>query len=336
MKRVSGGRPSVSFISWSSVAGRSKEIAQALGGESRCYYDFGFVRPLTIPIRYAASALRTIFHLALRRPRSVIVSNPPIFPGLIAYGYGRLAGAPVVLDSHPSSFGVNESNRLVALTMPLHRYLIPRVRGNLVTVDELAERVRGEGGRSEILHEAPPLWEAAPAPPLTGRPRVLLVGIFADDEPVELIAEAARYLPDVDVHITGDLRKCPPGLLVDPAPNVTFVGFLAEPEYLRAVSEAHVIVTLTERPEDVSRVGHEAIAAKRPLVISRSEATLRYFPSAVQVENTVEAVGAGVRRALDEYDRILAGADAALAEQNARWEDQLAALRALLTIESPA
>jgi glycosyltransferase involved in cell wall biosynthesis len=330
MRRSNSGRPPVSFIAWSSVAGRSQEMAAALGGEARCFYDFGFVRKALIPLRYAASALRTTIYLLRRRPRAVIVSNPPVFPAAIAWLYCRIASAPLILDSHPSAFGFYETKKLVKLTMPLHRFLIREASASIVTVDALTEMVRAEGGRAEIVHEAPPLWEATPAPPLGARPSLLFVGIFADDEPVELVAAAARRLPAVDFRMTGDLRKCPPAILDDKPENLELLGFLGPDAYRDAVNASNVVITLTTRPEAVNRAANEAVFAKRPLIVSDWPAMRSYFPHAVAVENDVDALVAGVERALEEYDELVAAAEDAVAAQRRRWDSQLGVLRELI------
>jgi len=323
-------RPSVSFIAWSSVAGRSEEIAKALGGEARCFYDFGFVTQRLVPIRYAASALRTTLYLLVRRPHAVIASNPPIFPGLIAYLYGLLSGAPIVLDSHPSAFGFYESKKLVTLTMPLHRFLMSRVAGQIVTVEDLVDEVSRQGGRAEICHEAPPLWSVPLSESPKGSVKILFVGIFADDEPTEVVVAAAKDLPNVEFLVTGDLRKCPPGLLESATRNVRFVGFLEEAAYCAAVSEAHVVMTLTNRPEAVNRAANEAVFARRPLIVSDWPASRRYFPYAIHVSNTVEGVVHGITETLCNYEDLTRAAEAAFIEQTSRWEQQLNVLRGLL------
>jgi glycosyltransferase involved in cell wall biosynthesis len=331
MRRSTRDRPPASFIAWSSVSGRSVEIAAALGGEARCFYDFGFVSAALIPLRYAASTLRTVLYLVLRRPRAVIVTNPPVFPALIAWLYGLVARAPIVLDSHPSGFGLHAGKRMVNLMLPLHRFLIPRARGVIVTVDELADEVRRHGGQPVIVHEAPPLWTAPPPPPLGARPTILFVGIFARDEPVDLVVEAARRLPSVDVLVTGDLRKCPPELRERPAPNLRFVGFLDPAAYRAALAGADVVMTLTTSAESVDRGANEAVFARRPLIVSDWPAARRYFPFAVHVPNTLDGVVEGIERAVREHDTLREQTEPALAAQTERWHRQLDDLRTLVT-----
>ena len=98
-------RPRVSFIAWAEDAGRAHEVAQALGGEACTLYRLRIVWKPLVPLRYLLNAISTCIYLLSRRPRAVIVTNPPIFPGLIACPYCIATKAPLLLDSHPSAFG---------------------------------------------------------------------------------------------------------------------------------------------------------------------------------------------------------------------------------------
>lgn len=327
-------RPLVSVVAWSNVPERSREIASALGGESKCIHDLPFVNPRLTPLRYAASAVLTVLYLLVRRPRAVIASNPPVIPGLIAYLYGCIAGVPVVLDSHPSAFGFYKNKKFIKLLMPLHHFLIPRVQGSMVAVDELAGRVQRLGGEAVIVHEAPPLWESPPAPPLRRHPTILFVCSFNIDEPVSLVIEAARQLPHVDIVVTGDLRKAPPQLIERPAPNLSFVGYLDQSAYQDALVNADIVMTLTNRPEAVNRVANEAVFARRPLIVSDWPALERYFPCAIRVSPSVDGVVAGVNDALQCHDELRSYADVALEVQLERWNAQCRDLRKLIGMPS--
>jgi glycosyltransferase involved in cell wall biosynthesis len=315
------------------VSGRSAEIALALDGDARCFYSSGLVRRELVPLRYVIGALRTVAYLVRRRPSAIIVSNPPVFPGAIAYLYGRITKAPVVLDSHPSSFALYENKKLIAAMMPLHRFLMSRVRGVIVTDDRLAHQVRAQGGRAEIVHEAPPLWRVSPPSSLKGRPQILVVGIFADDEPTDVVVDVARRLPHVDVSITGDVRKCPPALQTARPENVCFTGFLGPEDYRDAVEKAHIVIAATKLPEAVSRAANEAVFACRPLITSDTPATRRYFPFAVHVPNTTVGMTEGIEEALRRYDELRLLAEEARDEQRQRWERQLHTLRGLVAAD---
>ena len=64
-------------------------MARALGGDALCIRSMAFRRRSTVPIKYLWASLRTVLYLARRRPRSIIATNPPVIPGLIALAYAR-------------------------------------------------------------------------------------------------------------------------------------------------------------------------------------------------------------------------------------------------------
>lgn len=323
-------RPPVAFIAWSPVAGRSEEIAGALGGEARCFYWPGRYGKLSVLARYARSAVKTARYLRRRRPRAVIVSNPPLVPGVLAWAYARSHGAPVALDSHPGGFGL-QGDRVSRALQPLHAWLARRVTTTLVTDGRLAERVRGWGGCADIVHEAPIEWAGRPRGDLRERARVLFVCIFQRDEPVAEVLEAARRLPQLEVCVTGHPAKCPPALRESAPPNVRFVGFLEGERYEQAVLDADVVLALTTEPSSVMRAGYEAVYAERPLVVSDWPASREVFPHAVHAANDAAGIAAALARAVRDHDRLTRQTGPALTLQRARWEEQLSALRHRLT-----
>ena len=178
-----------------------------------------------------------------------------------------------------------------------------------------------------MLHEAPPQWTVEPAGRVGARPRVLFVSIFAPDEPVREVVEAAALLPSIDVQITGDLHKIPPGLRDSAPPNVSFLGFLRGADYSRAVSAADIVMALTTEPMSVVRAGCEAVYAGRPLVVSHWRASREVFPYAVHVSNDPAGIAVGMRAAVERHPQLLAAAPAARSLQATRWRHQIDRVR---------
>ena len=196
-------RPRVSFVAWAEDTGRAHEVARALGGEACTLYRLRIVWKPLVPLRYLLNAISTCGYLLSRRPRAVIVTNPPIFPALIALFYCTVTKAPLLLDSHPSAFGAAPMAKQVA---GVHTWLTRRATTTMVTVPELAEIVTAWGGRADIVHEAAPAHRATPARPLSGPARIVYIGRFAGDEPTAEVIEAARLVPEAHVLITGVVR----------------------------------------------------------------------------------------------------------------------------------
>jgi glycosyltransferase involved in cell wall biosynthesis len=141
------------------------------------------------------------------------------------------------------------------------------------------------------------------------------------------VIEAARRAPELDVHVTGDLGKCPDSLRESAPPNVHFTGFLSGADYAAAVRDADVVLALTTEPSSVVRAGYEAVYAERPLVVSDWRASREVFPHALHAQNDPPAIVAGLRQAVREQERLQAVAPQALELQGSRWERQLEALR---------
>jgi hypothetical protein len=318
----------MAFLAWTPTPGRATDIAAALGGRARAFYSLGFLSRRLTPVRYAVDLVRTSLWLALRRPRAVIVTHPPIFPALAGYAYSRMARVPFVLDSHISGFGFAD-DRLSQLTMPLHSRLSRRADATLVTGEELAEIVRRWGGRPLAVHEPPVHWPVTPPAPLGERPRVLFTSLFARDEPVAQVIEAARALPEADVEITGDTRLAAPGVLESAPPNVRFTGFLPGATFGEAIRRADVVLSLSTERVSVMRTAYEGVYTERPLVLPDRPMMRELFPYAMFVEVSAEGIAAGLRSAIARHAELAGNAAAARELQESRWSEQLAALRAI-------
>lgn len=317
----------IGAVAWTVDSQRAHDLAGVLGGESVIFGNAGLRDKWTAPLRYLINTARTVAWFARRRPRVLIVQNPPIVLAVLGGLLTRLSGGALVLDSHPGSFGL-KGRKIWAAALPLHRALARRSAAVLVTVNELADTVRAWGGRALLVHEAPPesSEEAITPPPPADAPlEVLLVCIFASDEPVDVAVAAARLVPDVSLRITGDLGRAG-GLEKDAPDNVEFVGYLDKPRYRAALSGAHAIMALTTESTSVMRSGYEAVYAERPLIISDWPVNAEVFPHAVRAANTPEALAGALRRTQRELGALQAIAPRAREAQSARWAAQREAL----------
>jgi glycosyltransferase involved in cell wall biosynthesis len=255
---------------------------------------------------------------------AVVVTNPPIIAGLITYGWAKLIGATIVLDSHPGGFGA-QGDRVAARVQFLHKWLVRRSAFSLVCSAKWGEIVQGWGGEAEIVHEAPGDWRCSPAERI-GRLRVLYVGRFAGDEPVEIVIAAAASLPEVEIVITGDINRCPPALLEAATPNVKFVGFLDSAGYQAAVTEADAVLCLTTEPGSVMRSAYEAVYACRPLIVSAWPVAREVFPYALQTENSTSSLVATLKLADADFDALVVQTEKARELQVKRFGEQRQAL----------
>jgi glycosyltransferase involved in cell wall biosynthesis len=323
-------RPNIACIAWVREDSRSSSIARALGGEAQTFYDLGLHAKPLVPLRYLLSALRTVGYLMRRRPRAVMVQAPPVPAVAIAWAWARLARVPLLIDSHPASFGTEQA-RIDQLMRPLLARLVPRAAGCIVTTPRLGEQISRWGGRALVVHEAPMPWGERITPRgCSQESRALFVCTFAPDEPVMEVIEAASRLPEVTFALTGDTRRLPPAAR-DAAPdNVEWIGYLKGADYVSALERADVIMSLTRRPESVARSAHEGVDALRPMVISGGPHMRDLFPHAVFVENDPESIAAGVAEALSRCEELSRQALDARSVQHRRWNEQLGDIQAAL------
>ena len=314
----------VCFLAWGAVAGRALEIADALGGEAKSFFPLGSARRPPVLVRYVLAAIGTVVYLFRRRPRVVVVTNPPIFAALIAYGCARIIGASLVMDSHPGGFGV-QGDRVAARVQLLHRWMVRRAALVLVTGEPWRSRVESWGGTALVVHEAPGDWDF-PAPTRHDRLRVLFAARFAADEDPEAVVDAARRLPECDFTLTGDVARCPSSVIASAPNNVTFVGFLDPEAYRAAVVDTDLVVTLTSEPTSVMRAAYEAIYARRPVVVSDWPIGREMFPYAVHATNDEEGLAEAIGSVVADYERYAGSVEEARRVQLARWEDQRDAL----------
>ncbi len=317
----------MAFIAWTRGTSRAESISQALGGEAFAVFDLGIQSKPLVPVRYLISAVRTFAFLMRRRPRAVIVQAPPVPAVLVVWTWAKLARVPVVLDTHPASFGMEQA-RIDRLMRPLLEKVIPHAAGCIVTTPRLGEQITRWSGRPLVVHEAPMPWSAQSVVRARSTdPQVLFICTFAPDEPVLEVLEAARRLPHVRFRITGEIRRVDEELRRRAPANVEWVGYLRGEEYVRALADADAILSLTTRRDSVARSAYEAIDALRPLVLTNFPHMVEMFPYAIAVENTAASIAAGVSDALSRLDQLAAVAPEARALQQRRWDEQLGALR---------
>jgi capsular polysaccharide biosynthesis protein len=190
--------------------------------------------------------------------------------------------------------------------------------------------VNSWGGRAIVVHEPPPAFEVAPPELRPTIGRVLYVTIFAPDEPLQEVVDAARALPDIEFLITGDPRKCPASIRDRVPDNVVFVGYLRGDDYVRALTEADVVLALTTEPTSVMRAAYEAVYAYRPLLVTDWPALREAFPLAVPVRNDGQSIAEAVVDTLNDYDSQVQLLREARRLQEQRWADQLDDLRSIV------
>jgi glycosyltransferase involved in cell wall biosynthesis len=287
----------VTYISWAPHCSRSDYTARELGGESHMVYAGSLgSRPATVWLKYLTQAFRTWRVLLRGRPEAVFVMSPPVVAGLVVLPYCRLWRVPFVVDAHTGAF-LNPRWRHF---QGLQRWLCRLAATTIVSNTQLAGLVASFGADATILPDVPVRYPEAAALPASrtaeGQFRVAAVCSFDYDEPVDILFDAARALPDVQFSVTGNPKKVE-HLRARLPENVTLTGFLDTAAYGRLLQDADTVIALTTGQQTMLRAAYEAVYQGTPVIVSDSPVLREEFgDGGIVVRNAVEdivrAVGA--------------------------------------------
>ncbi len=299
-------RQGVLWISWHDSS-RSRNLARLLGAPLLSYVD----RPYGLR-RHLSGSAWTVRMLTHHRPRLVFLQNSFMLL-LIVAAYKRLTPwqVRVVADCHNKSL----LRQLEGPLAPVFRYLKrwSFAAADLVLVSNSA--MFAPAGRLSnhvlALRDSLPRELAESATTTTtaagrrGQPAdryVLFPCSFDHDEPIAVILAAARQIAAAGfrVVITGDSRRLRGTVQFHATPSVCLTGWLSHEEYRDRVLGAAAIIALTDDRDCLMCAAYEALAARRPLVVSDWPVARACFgDAATYTTNTPAAVAQHVLRVLE-------------------------------------
>lgn len=273
-------------------------------------------RPATIWLKYLGQALQTWRILRRERPEAVFVMSPPVVAGLVVYPYCAIRRIPFVVDAHTGAF----VDRRWRHFQGLQRWLCRKAATTIVTNTHLQDMLAEHGADSTILPDVPVKYPHSDAQFKTEGFTVAVICSFDYDEPVELMLEAARAMPDVRFLVTGDPGRVEIRGFSLP-PNLSLTGFLDNAAYGQLLRTSDVVMALTTGKHKMLRAAYEAIYQGTPIIISESPMLREEFGrGAILVDNTVESVVAAVRQMQAEMPRFEREALELREIKERRWE----------------
>lgn len=318
----------ITFIAWTRYERRSELLAKHLGGSMHFIYFWRDGNPLAAPFRYFIQGLQTIHVLFRERPGFVFVQNPPVFCALVVYVFGKFFQSRFILDSHTAAFLSRRWGRFLWL----HRWLAKRAFLSIVHNRSQEAIIRDWNCPYLVIGFAP--GDYPPGEPFlfTGAFNLAVPCTFHDDEPIDIIFEAARRLPNVHFYFTGDFRHLSPELVKGKPGNCHLTGFLNYGQYIGLLRGADAILDLTTRDGTVLSGAFEAISLGKPLIVSDWQVLRNYFSAGtVYVPNSVDGICNGVSHLQSNMQELSRGIVQLQAALNLEWRQNFAKLMALLS-----
>lgn len=318
----------IAFVSWGRPGYQSHTdlLAQHLNADL-FYVSWGKRGRLMAPVRYIVQAWKTWWILCENRPDVIFTQNPPIFSVLVAFFYSRRFGAQYVIDSHSGAFIAPRWR----IFLKLHRLLS---RGALTTIVHnkyLEEMVRPWGCRYSVLGFIPGDYPSGDRFPLGDHFTVAVISSFLQDEPTDVVIEAARRTPEVHFYVTGDSNRLAPHLLENMPDNFCLTGYLPTEQYVGLLRAVDVVMVLTTQNHTLLMGAFEAVSLGTPLIVSDWPILRGYFSlGTVYVPNTIQGICEGVRRAKNEHVKLKQDILVLHEQLQTLWQQKFAELQKLL------
>ncbi|MEL7310242.1 MAG: glycosyltransferase [Pseudomonadota bacterium] len=311
------------FISWND-SGRTRDLSDALRVPA-------FVKQIggQAWYRHTASSFWTVWLLAIKRPRTILFQNSFLL-ALVLGMYRSIRGKSVVLiaDCHTKSLKRALPGRLGYIFWRLKFWSLTRCQALIIATPELLPEANKFGRQVLVFPDIVPDWAPESQAPVE-RNKFLVVGSFAEDEPIEEMISAFENLPECSFAMTG--TPSPKVNNRDLPPNVTLLGFVADNEFKHRLATAGGVIALTKDTDCFLRSVCEALATSRPIVTSDTPALRQYLDdAAVFVNPNCESIAAGVARANNMLDELQSRSEKRRREIKQTQEQRLEELRWLL------
>lgn len=322
------------FIVWGKPYGshRSQLMAHLLGLEVVHVYAEMRRTRLNSGWRYVVQAVKTIQLLNRKRPEVVFIQNPPIFAVLCVYLWSRLrrTGPQFIIDSHTDALLAPWWRWL----SPLHRFLSKRAITTLVTNEHLRQLVSSWGATAHILGDPPATYPNREKPALSPDAfHVVMVSTASYDEPIAAVLEAARQLPAVQFHITGNwpARRPDDWDKAQAETNIHFTGYIPDEQFYGLLEAADAVMCLTTQNHTIQSGANEALWLGRPIITSDWPLLRTYFSQgAVFVDNSAADIEQAILTVQQKYATLQAEIIQLQTDRRREWHQKAGDVLALI------
>jgi hypothetical protein len=283
------------FVVWRKYQARVASM-QTFFGYQTLYLPNLFSSKYLRVIDYMVKTLITIGYLMVYRPNTIWIQLPPtpLLYLLRVYKY-LFRGTNVIADCHnsmlrppwsKSPFAISLINSVSDLIL-VHNEEVYELASSMGLAEDKMQVLEDRpmvGGHSEVKNKSP---------------LVVFPASFSVDEPISLVLEVARSLPEVSFVITGDYKRARSNFASHLPENVVLSGWLSTREYNRLLGQANLILGLTTFEGIQLSVASEAVGLGKAMVLSNTRILRELFPQgAIYVEPTYESLLNGIRKAM--------------------------------------
>jgi len=306
------------WFSWENQR-RNRELSTVLNIP---LFEFAEIDSIGNPFKkYILGLTKTILVVKKTKPKIVFCQNPSIVLSLFIIIFKTITDLRVVIDAHNAGlFPLGSQYKILNwLSRIIQRYADLTIVSN----DKLKMHVELNGGRAFVLQDKIPELKTNYLKNLKGKYNILFICTYADDEPFEMVFEAAKCIEkDIFIYVTGKFNKKSINHAELPA-NVILTGFLPDVEYVAMINSVDATIDLTNRENCLVCGAYESTAAGKPMILSKTRALMDYFNlGAVYVEHTKESIAFGIKEAIRRKDELSAQICSLRKNRDDHWQEK--------------
>lgn len=322
------------YIVWYTHARRAETLAGELNAKLVFIYQAKLKSLWLKPLRYIIQAWRTWRLLEQERPAYVIAQTPPTFAPLAVALWCRFRNkrrTRYLIDAHPGNFYHHDW----VWALPLLRPLAQGAVASLLCNEDAQNTLQSWNANYIFLPDGlPDLSDASGTIGSEGDARVAVISTMADDEPIDVLFEAARLTPQVTYYVTGNPARAPKELIDSKPENVVLTGFLRGSIYKGLLHNTDSIMVLSRLPTTLSCGAFEALSLAKPTIVSDLPEQRRWFSHGfILVENTPEGMARGVELSLSDRTTYTDKAGLLREEYLSARQPKLDKLKSLLKLD---
>jgi len=313
------------WITWEKQI-RNKTLSSAVGARL-----FEIITAYPRYVRYPVNIYKTIIILFQHKPEIIFVQNPSMVLACLAVIAGKITSTQVVVDAHNA--GVLPLDGKSGFLNKLALALIKYTDITLVSNRYLSEYVNKHGGRALIMPDPLPDFKIEDYPhKKTTNKEILFICTWASDEPYADVIKAAKSISrDIKIYITGNYINKLDIIRDDLSENVILTGYLSDSDYKSMIGSCDIVIDLTNRENCLVCGAYEAVAMRKPLILSDTAALREYFnKGAIYTKNDAKNIAVAIETAYQNLDRIKLDVAQLKLEIENSWPDYLRKLECAL------